>query len=313
MMRRILIVCLIIISSLLPTITVLAKGPQDGRVIFGEDFTLESGEELDGDLVVFGGDVILEEGSLVDGEVVVMGGSAIVAGEVEEDLVVFGGMVKLEETAVIDGDLVVLGGIVEREEGAVVEGDIIKGLKFGLRFPTFPFKLYRWPYITYRFFFDVFKAFVFVFALTALGILIVLFWPEQTKLVSEVILTSPLPCLGVGVLSLITAFGLTTLLALTICFSPLAILMGIAVLVAGLFGWVAVGLLVGQKLVEALKLKELFPLVTVAIGVLFISLLGVVPCLGKVFTFFVGSLGLGAVILTRFGTLPYPAPPPKES
>ena len=39
----------------LPTQNVHASGLLDGRVVFGDNFTLESGETLTGDLVVIGG------------------------------------------------------------------------------------------------------------------------------------------------------------------------------------------------------------------------------------------------------------------
>ena len=127
-----------------PTAAPTAKPPvfadgNGGRIIFGDSFTLESGEELDGDLVVLGGSVVLERRSRVDGNVVAMGGSAKVAGEVEGDLVTFGGNVVLQPTAVVDGDLVTIGGNVQREEGAIVRGNEIEGSEFeGLsRFWTF--------------------------------------------------------------------------------------------------------------------------------------------------------------------------------
>ena len=48
---------------LLPTGTAQAQGPNPdgGRVIFGNNFTLESGDTYSGDLVVFGGNVTIEE------------------------------------------------------------------------------------------------------------------------------------------------------------------------------------------------------------------------------------------------------------
>ena len=50
-------------------------------------------------------------------------------------------------------------------------------------------------------------------------------------------------------------------------------------------------------------------MVAVLVGVLLISLLTTVPCLGWLLAGVVGSLGLGAVVLTRFGTMAYPPAP----
>jgi len=126
-MKKILTALLLALFLIAPASPVLANGGE-GVVIFGKDFTLEPGEEVEGDLAVFGGNVVLEEDSFVDGTVFVMGGNATVAGEVENELVVFGGNVELESTASIGSDVVALGGQVERAEGAVVEGSVSEGV-----------------------------------------------------------------------------------------------------------------------------------------------------------------------------------------
>jgi hypothetical protein len=92
---------------------------------------------------------------------------------------------------------------------------------------------------------------------------------------------------------------------------------GLITTAGGFFGWIAVGLLVGQKLLGGLKVQEAAPLVAVVIGVLLISLISALPCLGFLVFLGVLSLGLGGVVLTRFGTMSYPeglpsppSPPP---
>ena len=102
---------------------------------------------------------------------------------------------------------------------------------------------------------------------------------------------------------------LAALIAITICLLPMPFFVAVATLAAVLFGWTAVGLLVGQRLLAALKVQETNQLVAVLVGVLLISLLTAVPCLGWLFAVVVGSLGLGAVVLTRFGTMAYPPAP----
>jgi hypothetical protein len=129
-MKKILIACLLALLLIAPASPALANGGE-GVVRFGEDFTLESGEEVNGDVVVFGGNVVLEEDSFVDGTVFIMGGNATVASEVDDELVVFGGNVELKPTALIGSDVVALGGQVERAEGAVVEGNVLEGVTTG--------------------------------------------------------------------------------------------------------------------------------------------------------------------------------------
>jgi hypothetical protein len=316
-MKKILTACLLALLLIAPASPALANGGE-GVVIFGKDFTLESGEELDGDLVVFGGDVVLEEDSSVDGTVFSMGGNVTVAGEVEQELVVFGGNVELKSTAFIGSDVVAIGGEVERAEGAVVEGNVMGGITTSF---------FRGPRIVRvvplpptpgmvpleagsRFFFntivDIFKAFITALALMALGLLVVLFLPRQTETVAQAMFAAPLPSLGVGFLTAVVAIGLTLLLTLTVCLIPIAVFMALITIAAGFFGWIAVGLLVGQKLLEGLKVQEAAPLVAVVLGVLLISLISALPCLGFFVFLGVVSLGMGGVVLTRFGTMSYP-------
>jgi hypothetical protein len=316
-MRKILTACLLALLLIAPAGPVLANGGE-GMVIFGKDFTLESGEELDGDLAVFGGDVLLEEDSFVNGTVFIMGGSATVAGEVDDELVVFGGDVKLKSTAFIGSDVIAWGGQVERAEGAVVKGNVSEGVTTRLfqgprivRVAPLPPTPSMVPLETgSKFFFstmmDIFKTIITALALMALSLLVVLFLPKQTETVAQAVLAAPLPSLGIGFLTAVVAVGLTALLAITICLLPIALSIGLITTVAGFFGWIAVGLLVGQKLLEGLQVREPAPLVAVVIGVLLTSLISALPCLG--FFVFLGvlSLGLGGVALTRFGTMSYP-------
>jgi len=312
-MKKVLLACLLALLLAATATPVFADGG-GGRVVFGGSFTLASGERLDGDLVIFGGNAILEEDSRVNGNVVVMGGNARVAGEVEGDVVTFGGNVEVRATAVVNGDLVTIGGNVHREEGAVVRGSQVESLEFrGFpRFWTFPTRISfnRGIDLWSRFIFDVFRAIFMALALAALGLLVVLFWPKQTEAVGQAILAAPLPSGGVGLLTAVVAAALMVLLAITICLSPVALLLFVATLAAGLFGWIAVGLLVGQRLLEAFKVKGITPMIAVVVGILLISLLGAIPCLGVLVVIVAGCVGLGAVVLTRFGTQTYPLPTP---
>jgi len=333
---QIMIALLLALLVAIPATPALANGDDEGRVVFGEDVTVEAGEELEGDLVVFGGDVLVKEGGRVDGDAAVIGGNVTVSGEVDGDLVAIGGNVELTSTAVIGGDLVAIGGRFEREEGAVVRGQVVRSLRFGFRFRGIaplrpPLAIERWGDVAWRLFYRFLSALITVLTLTALGLLVVLFLPRQTQVVGQAILAAPLPALGVGLLTGIVALALMVLLAITICLSPIAFLVGVATFAAGLFGWIAAGLLVGERVMEALngfaleglplsvsrsaqarRVREPVPLVAAAIGVLLISLLAMVPCIGWLLALFLGLLGLGAVVLTRFGTIAYPAPTPPQ-
>jgi hypothetical protein len=141
--------------------------------------------------------------------------------------------------------------------------------------------------------------------LTILGLLIILFWPEPSRQVGSVVVAKPLPSLGIGLLSIVVAFCVGLILLIAAC---LGLLVWLAAVVAWIFGWTAVGLMVGQRVLAAFDVEPTPPLATV-VGVAFISLIWAFPCLGNLFALIVGAAGLGAVVLTRAGTQPYPLAP----
>jgi len=87
------------------------------------------------------------------------------------------------------------------------------------------------------------------------------------------------------------------------------LLLFIALAAAAIYGWIVLGSVVGERLLQAVKVAQPEPLASVLLGVFLITLISATPlCIGFLFTLVAGSWGLGAVILTRFGTTPYPPP-----
>ena len=112
-------------------------------------------------------------------------------------------------------------------------------------------------------------------------------------------------------------------MAITIIGLPLSFLTVVALIVAVVFGWVAIGVEVGRRMVEAFE-WEMHPAAAAGIGTLAVGFVigGIglkIPCIGWLAPLLVGSAGLGAVILTRFGSREYQTasataelPPPPE-
>jgi hypothetical protein len=157
-------------------------------------------------------------------------------------------------------------------------------------------------------------------ALMALGVVLMLLLPKQVAQVGQTVSEAPLPSIGVGLLTLLVLLILLPLLVIICIGIPVAILVLLAAAAAAIFGWIAVGIVVGQRVLEALRVGEYQPLLEVIIGVPVVRLLSAVPCLGWLLGLIVTCVGLGAVALTRFGTVAYepsskppddvPAPPP---
>ncbi len=310
--------------------TALAAGLYDDKIIFGDDFTLRDGEVIHGDLVVMGGDVLVEEGATVTGTVVVFGGNLTLAGRVEGDVVTFGGDASLDGTAVVEGQLVTPGGSISRAEGAVVQGGETEGFDWQPRWvertPPDPFGPFA-------------PLFGFIGGLVQVGLIAVLagvlaflvaaFLPEHTLRVSGAITTAPALSAAMGLLTSIAVPVLIVVTAITICLLPISLIGALLLSVAWVFGWLALGSLVGAKTAAALRLDAISPALAAGLGTfgltVLASLMNIIEpvvggplalalgCVLGLLPLVFGILGLGAVILTRFGTRAYvttlPAPP----
>ena len=176
-------------------------------------------------------------------------------------------------------------------------------------------------------------AMVLSLALLAAGALIVAIWPRPTQRVADCIADLPLRSLGLGLLTFLIAVALELLavillavigvvsagLMATVILIPvglLLLLLGVLLLVVVplalavgmILGWVALAEVVGRKLLGVLKAQRATPLAAVVVGLLATvwlpALLWLIEpcCLAWPVIVLITSVGLGAVILTRFGT-----------
>lgn len=320
-MRRILSVSVLLgVLVLALPMSAYAAPPEDDRVVFGSNFVLESGEVLDGDLVIFGGNATLEAGSRVTGDIFLLGGNADVAGEVGGNLALVGGNANLLATAWVRGDVAAIGGNINRAAGARIDGEVVEGQEFTLPFDfNMPFTFVRpfgrdtGPFESGRFGLSPIIGLVWfgfrTLLVAAVAVLVVMFWPIPTERTGQAAIQQPILGGGLGLLTIVVGPILLLVLAITILLIPVSFIGLILLLVAGLFGWIAIGLEVGKRLAEAFK-WELQPPAAAGVGTLVLSLvvggIGLIPCVGWLAPFLVVSIGLGAVMLTRFGSQEYP-------
>ena len=79
-------------------------------------------------------------------------------------------------------------------------------------------------------------------------------------------------------------------------------------MLCAMVGWISAGRLVGERVVRVLNISTQSPVVEMLAGTILITLLGMIRCVGPLFTAVVLSWGIGAVVLTRFGAMAYPSP-----
>jgi hypothetical protein len=313
----------------MPTGAVFAKGLEDGKVVFGDSYTLESGQTLSGDLVVFGGAVEVQTGATVDGNVVVMGGSIQLNGTVNHDVVLIGGTMSMGSTAVVGGNVVTIGVSLQKAEGAQIKGQIINGsapmINIGNGTAMLPlFSNQTTPHAPQgpnfpRFDFNfnplgaALNTFGQAFLMALLAALVVAFIPIPTQRVGQAVTSQPVVAGGLGcITALLVPFValMLVLLTFTIILAPLTIsLIGIGTIllvVALIFGEIAIGLEVGHRLVKSFRGEWPLPL-TAGLGtfltVLVVSGIGaLLSCFGLWAPMLLAILSLGGVIMTRFGT-----------
>lgn len=313
-----------IIVFFLPA-TALAASPADDRVVFGGTYTLESGKTQDGDLIILGGIATVEENSTVNGSIVLFGGNIDVNGDVLNDIVAFGGLVNLEEKAIVRGDVEVFGAHLDRAPGAEVEGSVNSeisdpfSLKIpeGLSIPSFDFSFH--PVLNFVWFM------LRLFLWAALAILVVMFFPQHVRRVGDLALSQPVSSGGLGCLTIIVAPFLLIILAITIILLPASLLAALLLVISLVMSILSLGLQTGKKIASIFS-KEWPEAISAGIGTFLLVLVvdGIreaVPCIGWILPLVVAAVGLGAVIITRFGTeegekliapiTPTPPQPPK--
>lgn len=310
------ILALVIVFALLfPTSAVQAAPITDGRTIFGESYTLENGEILDGDLNVFGGVVNIMEQGIVTGNLLVVGGVVTVDGTVEGNLTAVGGTITLTENAYIQGDLISPGSYINLSEGATILGDTIQDWVFpdtNIEIPNVtPPQVVQSPAR------GIISTFTLIarevgqlLVMVALGALLMLILPKPTEVMTQSLVAKPWTMLAFGALTAFVLASGSIILALTICLIPVVILCCVAFVIALLVGWLALGYELGKLMASGIFKTTWHPVLTAVLGNLALYLLArglwMIPCLGWTLVILTALFGLGTAVVTLLGTNPYP-------
>jgi cytoskeletal protein CcmA (bactofilin family) len=309
---------------------------EDGSVVNGAVFVFNgdanAAGRVNGDLAVMKGDLVVAAAGWVTGELFGMGGTWDIAGHVDGNLSGLFGKTVLRSTAVVGGDVLGGPGDLILEPGVQIGGQVER-----IPVPELPRlgggQIDRPGDRFGGFIGRMVASIVLSLALLAAGAAIAAIWPRPTQRVADCIGDLPLRSLGLGLLTFLIAVALEVLavilfaligvvsgaLMATVILIPVGlvlILLGVLLLfvvpltlaVGMLLGWVALAEAVGQKLLGAIKVQSAAPVAAVVVGLLATVWLPAVLwliepcCLAWPVVVLLTSLGLGAVILTRFGT-----------
>ena len=298
-------------------------GNLDGRVVFGQSFTLSSGETLDGDLVVFGGAATIEENATVKGNVVIIGGSLVMDGSATGDAVVIGGLMTMGDKSSVAGNVTTVGGSSatscrraswrpDRDKRSIAQcsnSDDAERARASAKYcDGFQSDLAcLWC---------IWNAIIFA----VLAMLLAIFLQPHLDRVAQAIVAEPIIAGGIG---LLTAFVspialvilVVILMVITLILIPVAVLAvllwAILIVLAWLFGIIALGLEVGERFTKAIH-QNWAPVLSAGFGTFLLMFVvgafGLIPCIGWIPEFLVGMIGIGAVVMTMFGSRPMHRP-----
>lgn len=307
---RLFTLIVIALALLAAPVAVHAQDGGDGKVVMGGSYRLRSGETLNGPLAVFGGEATIEQGARVNGDVAVMGGTLTIHGNINGSVAVMGGTIFLSSTAVVEGDIRTLGGTVNQDPGAQIKGTVSSGPSdFNFNLPRIvPRSIDNIVTPIWQLMLSILQAFV----MAAVAVLVVMFAPKPTERVAASVTAQPLVTGAIGLLTLILAPVVIVIVAITIIGIPISLLALLALAIAGAFGWIALGLELGQRMGVSLFHTNWTAPVAAGIGTLVLSLISgvasIIPCVGWVVPFVVAMLGLGGVLASKFGTQVYTRP-----
>ena len=270
-------------------------------------------------IVKTGSDIVVNEDQIIREDVVAIGGNITVKGRVNGNVVAIGGWVRVTPGGMIQGDAVSIGGDIESEPGAVIRGGMINVLHLGMGHNSWPVLGLRGISLMAR----IVKIAVFLL----LAIVTFSIAPKNVEKIKNRINQEFWISLLIGFaveMMIIPVFViLFFLLFITIIGIPAALIaLPSAVVVYFLLAYTSGCYFAGEKIKENTALKPETPLMTLIVGILSVEailllakMVGIsvwsLTALSTILTIFgfmvlwlVVTVGLGAGLLTRFGTRP---------
>jgi len=249
-------------------------------------------------VVKIGSDVTIEEGTKVH-NVLAIGGQVTVEGVVENNIVALGGSVVLTRTAVVRGNVFALGGIIVRGRGAEVHGNVTEINADDISSAIANALSEEWEGWSWIFAIVSVAIFLGVLLLTVITVFLI---PKPVRLIASAVREKPFKVTVWGLAGLVVVVPLAVLLAVSVVGIVLIPLEIALVLCAVLIGFISVSQLVGQKLFVILKRQDQSLMRETIWGLIILWLIGWIPYVGWMVKVCAIVLGLGGVLLTRFGT-----------
>jgi hypothetical protein len=249
-------------------------------------------------VVKIGSDINIEEGTKVR-NVVALWGQITVDGFVENHVIAVGGSVVLTGTAVVGGNVMSLGGVVVRGKGSEIHGSTTEINSDDVSAAISNALSDEWEGWSWIFAIVSVSIFIGVLILT---LLVVYFIPKPVRVIANAVRNLTFKVIIWGLVGLILIVPLAILLAVSVIGIVLIPLEMTIVLCAVILGFIAVSQLVGEKLFSVLKRHDHNIVRETIWGLIILWVIGWIPYVGWMLKVFAIVLGLGGVLVTRFGT-----------
>ncbi len=291
------------------------------RVAIGSDMLIAEGEIVQGDVSVTNGNLVLQ--GEVRGDVTVVNGSADIEGKVLGDVAVTSGKVVLGPNSNVGGNIVALMGDVARAPGAIVGGTVsnmqnpLWGTSSGVHMGYIDAT--PWMRNSVGRFAGMLSWGIFSLVLMLLSVLLVSIAPARTRISADTLQAEVGPSLIVGVITALLLPAVVALVSLALVVTIVGtVLVPVVMIAAGLallFGLTVISLWMGRHMYSSVQHNSEMnaPLILqVLLGMPVVLICTVVPAallpgwvslLMLPLLYFAACIGLGAVILSRIGTL----------
>lgn len=257
-----------------------------------------AGAAEDKSIIKIGSDVTVEAGQKVR-TVVAIGGQITVNGTVEKNVVAVGGSVVLTKTAVVEGNVVALGGVIVIGRDARVDGSLTEINSSNL-YETLAAALSTewegWSWI-----FAIISLSIFLVILV-LALLTVALLPKPVRVISEAIRENTFKVVLCGLLGLVLIAPLALLLTISVVGIALIPLEVIIVACSIILGFISVGQLIGSRALHLLRRPNPGMIRETFWGLIILWIVGWIPYIGWMVKAVAIVVGLGATLITRFGT-----------
>jgi hypothetical protein len=251
---------------------------------FGGNIVVDASEVTCGDITSFGGTVTIK--GEVQGEVVAFNSQVVVLGTVDNGMNLYASSLVLQSGSHVQGNINLYGSHISQGVGTHSR---INNYNWGIDWLVGIRGAFAFPYMS-------------ILIWVVIGLLLTSLLPEHVVFVRTTVISKRKRSFVLGLLSVLLAPPVLVVLAALILSIPLAIIVAVGLFAGWVLGTVAIGWNVGEYILRAVAPQQRERHIQVVVGLAVLALVGSLPYIGWLINIGVGLLGLGAVLLSRFGT-----------